>query len=274
MPESKGQARFVGMGARDRDRGPSKAFLRRGAVVPRRRKTGGAVKVAVALLVAATVAIGLARFLGGSLFSLQRIQVSGNHRARTEEILRSVAPWRSANVVTLDLPGIARAVGTHPWIAGVTLSKRLPDGLAIRVTERRAVALYREGAALWWLSGDGRPIALYDPRADVTEYVLVTGARDALPEAVELLKDLRSAPADYFSALSEISALPDGGFGIMDSVFRRPVRVLRRDAPAKIRALLDARGFIESRGWEARAIDLRFADRIVLVGAYGAGNSL
>ena len=60
----------------------------------------------------------------------------------------------------------------------------------------------------------------------------------------------------------------------MDSIFRRPVRVLRRDAPAKIRALLEARGFIETRGWEARAIDLRFADRIVLVGAYGAGNLL
>ena len=127
---------------------------------------------------------------------------------------------------------------------------------------------------MWWLSSEGRPVALYDPRADSAEYVLVTGERSALPEAVGLLEDLRSAPTDYFSSLSEISALPDGGFGIMDSVFRRPVRVLRRDAPAKIRALLEARGFIESRGWEARAIDLRFADRIVLVGAYGAGNSL
>ena len=61
---------------------------------------------------------------------------------------------------------------------------------------------------------------------------------------------------------------------MMDAIFRRPVRVLRSDAPEKIRALLDARGFIESRGWEARAIDLRFADRVILVGAYGAGNRL
>jgi hypothetical protein len=46
------------------------------------------------------------------------------------------------------------------------------------------------------------------------------------------------------------------------------------DASRKIRALLEARGFVENRGWEARAIDLRFADRIILVGAYGAGNRL
>jgi cell division protein FtsQ len=272
MPESKGEPRFVAVGGREGR--PSKAFLRKGAVVPRRRKPRRSLKLALAAVVALAATIGLARFFGGSLFTLQRIEVSGNHRARTEEILRAVAPWRSVNVVTLDLAGIARAVGAHPWVDRVTLSKRLPDGLVIRITERRAVALFREGPRLWWLSADGQPIALYDPRADSAEYVLVTGDRAALPEAVELLEDLRSASADYFSALSEISALPDGGFGIMDSVFRRPVRVLRRDAPAKIRALLDARGFIESRGWEARAIDLRFADRIVLVGAYGAGNSL
>ena len=95
-----------------------------------------------------------------------------------------------------------------------------------------------------------------------------------IPEAVGLLDDLRAARPEYFSALSEIASLPDGGFGMMDAIFRRPVRVLRVDAPEKVRALLEARSFIESRGWEARAIDLRFADRVILVGAYGAGNRL
>lgn len=270
MPESRPDGSFVAVGAGALEK---KAFLRRGAIVPRRRR-GRAIRLAIAALFLAAAPVGLSRFFGGSLFALRRIEVSGNRRARTEEILRAAQPWRSANVVALDLAPIARAVGMHPWIERVTLSKRLPDGLAIRITERRAVALFREGPRLWWLSSDGRPIALYDPRADPTEYVLVSGDRRALPEAVSLLDALRSAPAEYFSALSEISALPDGGFGIMDTIFRRPVRVLRRDAPAKIRALLEARGFIESRGWEARAIDLRFADRIVLVGAYGAGNSL
>jgi cell division protein FtsQ len=268
MPESRGGSQFVAV------EGRNKAFLRRGTIVPRRRKAGRVIRLLLVSLFGASAAAGVSRFLAGSLFSLQRIQVSGNRHARTEEILRAVEPWRSANLIALDLSPIARAIGVHPWVERVTLSKRLPDGLSIRVTERMPIALFREGSCLWWLSGDGRPIALYDPRADSTEYVLVSGDRRALSDAVGLLQDLRSAPHEYFSAVSEISALPDGGFGIMDSIFRRPVRVLRRDAPAKIRALLEARGFIESRGWEARAIDLRFADRIVLVGAYGAGNSL
>src|SRR5204863_3335133 len=95
----------------------------------------------------------------------------------------SVEPWRGTNLVALDLSGIAHAVGVQPWVERVTLSKRLPDGLAIRVTERKAVALFREGSRLWWLSREGRTIALYDPRADSAEYVLVSGDRRALPEA-------------------------------------------------------------------------------------------
>ena len=152
---------------------------------------------------------------------------------------------------------------------------RLPTRIcSILGEKRRAVALYRDDDAFWWVGDDGRLIASYDSRRDRTEYVILTGERKAVPEAVGLLEDLRSGAPEYFSRLSEIASLPDGGFGMMDAIFRRPVRVLRGDAPRKIRALLDARGFVESRGWEARAIDLRFADRIILVGAYGAGNRL
>ena len=249
-------------------------FLRRGkgAVKKRSAFRGGRVLILVALLLLAGT--GLYRFLGGALFTLRRFHISGNERARTEEILTALAPWKAGNLVTLDLAPLASQLQRLPWIERVTLAKKFPDGLSVRVAERKPVALLREGGQLFFLDARGIPIAPYDARSDHAEYVLVTGERAALPEAVALLEDLRVRSPDYFSALSEIAALPDGGFGMMDSIFRRPVRVLRWDAPEKISALVKARGLIESRGWEARAIDLRFADRIVLEGAYGAGNSL
>ena len=249
-------------------------FLRRGkgGVKKRSAVRGGRVLLLAALLLLAGA--GLYRFLGGALFTLRRFHISGNERARTEEILRALAPWKAGNLVTLDLAPLAGQLQLLPWIERVTLAKKFPDGLSVRVAERKPVALLREGGQLFFLDARGIPIAPYDARSDHAEYVLVTGERSALAEAVALLEDLRVRSPDYFSALSEIAALPDGGFGMMDSIFRRPVRVLRWDAPEKISALVKARGLIESRGWEARAIDLRFADRIVLEGAYGAGNSL
>lgn len=249
-------------------------FLRGGRVVPRKRRTTRWTRALALGLFLAVGGFGLVRFLGGALFALNRFEISGNRRARTEEILKAVEPWRGRNVVVLDLAPVAERIGREAWIDRVTLSKNFPDGLAVRVQERRPVALLREAGRLFWVDASGRTIARYDPRSDPAEYVLVEGDRRVLPDMVGLLEDLRARRPEYFSALSEIAALPDGGFGMMDSIFRRPVRVLRRDAAEKIRALLSVRGLIESRGWEARAIDLRFADRIVLEGAYGAGSSL
>jgi cell division protein FtsQ len=249
-------------------------FLRRGAVTPRRSRRSPTLRVAFGLALAIAAVFGLFRFAAGPRFALRRFEVAGNSRTRTEEILEVVSAWTGKNLIALDLAPMARRLSGHPWVERVTLSKRFPDGLAVRLTERRAVALYRDETGFWWVGSAGSLIAPYDPRRDRTEYVIVTGERRLLPEAVGLIEDLRAARPDYVATLSEIASLPDGGFGMMDAIFRKPVRVLRADAAAKIGALLEARGFVESRGWEARAIDLRFADRIILVGAYGAGNRL
>jgi cell division septal protein FtsQ len=240
----------------------------------RRKRRPPVVRVAVSVALAAAAALLLTRFAGGGRFALSRFEISGNSRTRTEEILSALAAWRGRNLVALDLAPVARRLAEQPWVERATVTKRFPDGVAVRVVERTPVALFREGDNFWWVDRTGRVIARYDPRRDSAEYVILSGDRRALPDAVALLEDLRARRPEYFAALSEIASLPDGGFGMMDAIFRKTIRVLRADAPEKIHALLDARGFIESRGWEARAIDLRFADRIILVGAYGAGNRL
>jgi cell division septal protein FtsQ len=249
-------------------------FLRARAAPARKPRRPRTLRLAGAAALAVLAVFGVGRFLAGPRFALRRFDVSGNTRTRTEDILGIVSAWRGSNLVALDLAPIASRVAARPWIERATLSKRFPDGLAIRVTERKAVALFREDGRFWFVGAEGNLIAPYDPRRDRTEYVILTGERRSLSEAVGLLEDLRSALPEYVASLSEIASLPDGGFGMMDAIFRKPVRVLRTDAPGKIRALLDARGFVESRGWEARVIDLRFADRLILVGAYGAGNRL
>lgn len=249
-------------------------FLRARASPARKPRRPRTLRLAGAAVLALVAVFGVGRFLAGPRFALRRFDVSGNTRTRTEDILGIVSAWRGSNLVALDLAPIASRVAAQPWIERATLAKRFPDGLAIRVTERKAVALFREDGRFWFVGAEGNLIAPYDPRRDRTEYVILTGERRTLSEAVGLLEDLRSALPEYVASLSEIASLPDGGFGMMDSIFRKPVRVLRTDAPGKIRALLDARGFVESRGWEARVIDLRFADRLILVGAYGAGNRL
>ncbi|HEY2798206.1 MAG TPA: FtsQ-type POTRA domain-containing protein, partial [Thermoanaerobaculia bacterium] len=220
-------------------------FLRRGAVAVRKRRRPAALRFAVPGVLVLAAAFGLVRFLSSPHFALRRFAISGNTRSRTEEILAALSEWNGRNLVSLSLAPLASRLATHPWVDRVTLTKRFPDELTVHVIERRAVALYREGDAFWWVGTEGNLIAPYDSRRDRTEYVILTGDRRSLPEAVGLLEDLRAGAPEYFPKLSEIASLPDGGFGMMDAIFRRPVRVLRVDASRKIRALLEARGFVE-----------------------------
>ena len=137
-----------------RDKEPP--FLRRPQAVPRKRKRPGALRLVIVGVLALGAGIGLAEFLAGPRFALARFAVSGNSRARTEEILGALAPWNGRNLVALDLAPLAARLAEQPWIDRVTLAKRFPDGLAIRVSERRAIALYRDGERFWWVGVGGR----------------------------------------------------------------------------------------------------------------------
>jgi cell division protein FtsQ len=182
------------------------SFLRKSRITsPRRRRFGRVARFAALGAVVASVAFVLVRLLGGSLVSLERFDVSGNERARTADILAALAPWRGRNLVTLNLSKVADRLAENAWVDRVTLAKRFPDGLAVRIVERRPVALVSDDGRLSWLDARGRPIAPYDPRADSAEYVILRGAPRALPDLVGLLEDLRARHPEYVAALSEIS---------------------------------------------------------------------
>ncbi|HSS44410.1 MAG TPA: hypothetical protein VLO07_03630, partial [Thermoanaerobaculia bacterium] len=73
-------------------------FLRRGRALARRGRPGRWRRELVSCCALLVGSIGLLRFLGGSLFAVQRFEISGNGRVRTEEILKALEPWRGANL--------------------------------------------------------------------------------------------------------------------------------------------------------------------------------
>jgi cell division protein FtsQ len=239
--------------------------------VPRRRRRLGWV-LGVLAVVAGAVPLG--RFLTGPRFGLRAFQIDGNRHVRTEEVLRTLEPWRGRNLLFLDLRPLAGRLTAHPWIAQVTLSKSLPSSLYVHVAERAPIALYRKSDGLWWVGPEGQLIGRFDPRLDSGDAPLLSGDPTRLPDEVALLEALRKGLPGYAEHISEISALSDEGFVIMDSIFRMPIKARTEDAPEKIRALLHWQGVMEARGLLPRAIDLRFANRIVLEGAYGLGNKV
>ncbi|MGI9034001.1 MAG: cell division protein FtsQ/DivIB, partial [Acidimicrobiales bacterium] len=75
---------------------------------------------------------------------------------------------------------VARRVGAQPWISGVTVIRRWPATVVIRVTERRPAAVARDDARTW---------AVVDATGRVLEQV------DRLPEGLPVIEGVPAAGA-------------------------------------------------------------------------------
>ena len=220
-----------------------------------------------ALVVAVPVGVG-AWVLTSPRFHLRTLELSGTDRVSREWIGERVAPLRGRHLLRLSLADLESELAGHPWIAGVAMRKRLPDTLAVRVVERRPVALLRRPDGLHYVDADGGLIDRWEPGAGTADLLLVrlppdgeAGLARALAAAAEFV---RLEPA-WGAQLSEVevvgesdlrfhtAALPFAlvlGVGGIEAGLRR----LRRYLP-------DVRHHL----MPAAAIDLRFSGRIVAV---------
>jgi cell division protein FtsQ len=136
--------------------------LRRGASSTSRAKSNGWGKVRAYLPLGAkiTVAVvaGVLLFAGyraaasASFFQARNVDVSGTSRASADEIRAIVKKGvAQSGVWKADLDAISHELKTVAWVRDAVVSRVLPDGLRVRVTERepRAVVRTAAGKLLW-----------------------------------------------------------------------------------------------------------------------------
>jgi POTRA domain, FtsQ-type/Cell division protein FtsQ len=189
------------------------------------RRLRRAVPAMIALLAAAGVVAGLwlgVRWLQSSpRFALRRIEVEGNSHVTREEILRRAGIAVGLNVFTLPLREAEERIRQSPWVADVRLERRLPDGIAIAVTERGPAAMVQSDGKLYLVDATGRPFkrALID-RGEGAGLLVVSGVgrglfRDDAAAATALtgyalrvVADWRTAPDR--PAIGEVHVGRDG----------------------------------------------------------------
>lgn len=260
--------------------------FRRTAVKPRRKRRSLWLRllrpVATALLlVAMPVAAGY-WVLTSSDFALAEVDVRGNARVDDAWVRGRLAPLMGQNLVRIPLAGVEASLQGHPWIASVSIQKRLPDGLTVEVEERRAAVLVPgpEGAAgfpLWLADAAGRPIAEAPPEA-ADELVLVVPAAeraavlgplaDTVPGAVEVARAFSRSQPVWAAGLERIEALGQGEYRLVTAALPFPLLVRAGEVERRV-ALLQAalpglRRELGSEMDDMAVADLRFDDRLVL----------
>jgi cell division protein FtsQ len=118
--------------------------------------------VPIALKVGSIVVVGVLVFLGyraaasASFFQVQHVETRGANRASTQAIEAAVRHEVSqTGVWRADLKDLSLRLERLPWVRSAVVTRVLPDGIRVRITERDPKAIVRTSAGrFFWVDDD------------------------------------------------------------------------------------------------------------------------
>ena len=116
--------------------------------------SGRSLLVGLALVVLAAALYAGARFTPA--FALQTLEVRGARGDVAREVRRALEPLRGTSLVALDRDAVESALRGVPSVASWHYDRRFPETLRVTVRPDRPVAVLRQGAQSWLVSGRGR----------------------------------------------------------------------------------------------------------------------
>jgi hypothetical protein len=226
-----------------------------------------------------TAAFGAAMAWGGRLpaafedlemFRVEDVEVRGIRYLEEAEVV-ALLDLEPETSVWSDKAGWHDRVAAHPLVKSVRVGRRLPDGLLISVTERTPIAL-GPTPTLEPMDAEGRRLPL-DPAAFRLDLPVIhtarrppRGSRHFPAEVRELAAEVEHLMATDTSFLQLVSSVSWAKGAVVvrwtdpDVEFLLPPRA----APARLREGLSALAEARERDGMPDAIDLRFADQVVV----------
>lgn len=220
--------------------------------------------VSAAILVAASAALfGYMRSSGK--FPLKGVVFKGNKNLSTGDLMALLKVKTGQNMLKLSKRDLSKRLLSSPWVEKAAVRKEILNGrLVIRVNERKPFVLIRRGAVTWIADFQGR---LLEPvRPGVAPFLPVIDA------------DVRDYPDTFREAVLLARSLKDHGY------FQRPIEIMASCPPEelsmrsedeivrigfgdygqKLDKLAELESEMEKRQIRASAIDLRFANRVIV----------
>jgi len=152
--------------------------------------------VACVLLVAVSIGLlaGYRWLTTISYFTIKDIQVTGNNRMATPDLLTQAEVRPGMNLLAVNMENIETLLTKNPWIESAQVTRALPDTLKIRVVEREPSYLVQYEDKLCYADTEGRIIDAAQPDKFVSlpQVEVESGMERHLP----MLEELRRAIAD------------------------------------------------------------------------------
>jgi cell division septal protein FtsQ len=100
-----------------------------------------------------------------SVFGVERVSVRGADFAVARQVERRLRPFLGRSLLKTDAVEVEAAVEALPTIVSARVDRAFPHVLEVDVVPERPVAVVRQGAASWLVSGRGRVMARVDRTA-------------------------------------------------------------------------------------------------------------
>lgn len=178
-PRANGRVASAGRG---RSSGVVQKPARRGAST---RARGGALravlgymplvgKVLLAIIAGLLIFAGYRAAASASFFEARRVDIAGTSRASADDIKTVVSRAAAkTGVWRADLQAISAEVEKLPWVRKAVVSRVLPDGLRVRVTERVPRAVVRTSVGkLIWVDEDAVSLGQMSPTDQMPEFFI------------------------------------------------------------------------------------------------------
>jgi cell division protein FtsQ len=199
-------------------------------------------------------------------FEVKDVTAEGLRLSTKDEVYDALGVKRGTPILSVDLEEAAARLSKLPWVDSVAIERRMPDTIAVVLTERMPVARWQHNEKLAVIDSKGRILPTAKPENFPSLPMLVgTGADRAAYSFLSLLKAYPDIREKMISAVQvserrwdlhfppKITVrLPEDG---VDNALHR-LSVLMAQEKILDRAIV--------------AVDLRIEDRLVLEPAIGA----
>ena len=209
--------------------------------------------------------------LGGDEFAIETFRVEQTERASQRNILaRLNYVYSGENIFSVNLYEIERLVMMDPWVESAAVKRRFPDGLRIRVTERRPVAIGIIDGVAHLVDRHGYVIGPTGTGND--DLPVMTGLTaanreiliDDLQRGVQMLTRLETSAPEFAEQIAEVRI--DGRSNVVVQTLDGgpPLYLDPRRIDRNVNRWLELGKAIQSRAGALEYVDLRWSHRITV----------
>jgi cell division protein FtsQ len=257
---------------------PSDRRFRRPHVKPSRQRSSWKKSIGRSLRAIAIGAVllygayrGAAAVTKARVLVIDRINVHGNERMSTGEVLAVLNGLRGENLLFADLPAWRNRLLSSPWIHEADLRRQLPSTVEVVVVERQPVGIGRINGQLYLVDGRGVLVDEYGPQYADLDLPIIDGLPDPgeggttdparIDLAARVFAAVKAKP-DIAKRVSQIDVRDPHNASVILTGEAEVLQIGDTDFLRRLESYVDLAPTLRSKVNDIDVVDLRFDGRV------------